>query len=315
MCYPHERVWVERLLQEHSQGATFSEPKLMSHIIETPEVKLQVGERYFRGIAKIGLHYFLSQFPVYSGHEQIFSRIRSFIFEETTEPIRRVDEFIQVRCHPLVLPMLDPNARPVTGGGRTSSRRRHVSESARLIFKCSSRSIIQDASTRSTWQRTPQSPRIMPLSISTDIFRAVRNRFGTFRLVMRYAKSCGFLQSLPDFEDLRFPRRGLINQPCFTVAESMRIIEVAREPFKTMFWLVAETGMRGGEVCGLQIEDVLDRAVFVRRSAWRGKLQTPKSQKAVRRRDFFGAVRASGAAYRKPDNRASVSNPRRDTVR
>lgn len=130
MCYPHERVWVERLLQEHSQGATFSEPKLMSHIIETPEVKLQVGERYFRGIAKIGLHYFLSQFPVYSGHEQIFSRIRSFIFEETTEPIRRVDEFIQVRCHPLVLPMLDPNARPVTGW------RAHVLAAETCFGKC-----------------------------------------------------------------------------------------------------------------------------------------------------------------------------------
>jgi integrase len=98
--------------------------------------------------------------------------------------------------------------------------------------------------------------------------KTVRNRFGTFRLVMLYAKQCGFVQSF-DFKGLRFPKRGLINQPCFTIDESKKIIEAAREPFRTMFWLVAETGMRGGEVCGLQIEDVLDRAVFVRRSAWR----------------------------------------------
>jgi integrase len=119
--------------------------------------------------------------------------------------------------------------------------------------------------------------------------KTIRNRFGTFRLVMQYAKSCGFLQSF-DFKGLRFPKRGLINQPCFTAAESKKIIEAAREPFRTMFWLVAETGMRGGEVCGLMVEDILDRAVFVRRSAWRGKLQTPKSPKAVRRVEISSAL-------------------------
>jgi integrase len=119
--------------------------------------------------------------------------------------------------------------------------------------------------------------------------KTIRNRFGTFRLVMQYAKSCGFLPAF-DFKGLRFPKRGLINQPCFTVAESKKIIEAAREPFRTMFWLVAETGMRGGEVCGLMVEDVFDRAVFVRRSAWRGKLQTPKSPKAVRRVEISSAL-------------------------
>jgi hypothetical protein len=111
-CHPHERVWVEKLLQEHSPGMTFSEPKLMSHVIETPEVKFQLGERYFRGIAKIGLHYFLTQFPTYSGHEPMFSPVRSFIFEETKEPVRRVNEYVQTRHHPLLLPMLNPEARP-----------------------------------------------------------------------------------------------------------------------------------------------------------------------------------------------------------
>jgi hypothetical protein len=111
-CHPHERAWIEKLLQEHSPGMTFSEPKLMSHVIETPEVMFQLGERYFRGIAKIGLHYFLTQFPIYSGYEKIFSRIRAFIYQETKEPVRRVNEFVHARHHPLLLPMLNPDARP-----------------------------------------------------------------------------------------------------------------------------------------------------------------------------------------------------------
>jgi integrase len=119
--------------------------------------------------------------------------------------------------------------------------------------------------------------------------KTVRNRFGTLRLVMQYAKSCGYVPSF-DFKGLRFPKRGLVDQPCFTSEQAKQVIESAREPFRTMFWLVAETGMRGGEVCGLMVEDVLDRAVFVRRSAWRGKLQTPKSKKAIRRVEISAAL-------------------------
>jgi hypothetical protein len=111
-CYPHERPWVEELIQEHSPGATFSAPKLMSHIIETPQVKFQLGERYFRGIAKIGFHYFLTQFPTYTGHEAIFVPIRAFIGEETNEPIRHVNDFLAMRNHSLLVPMLDPEVRP-----------------------------------------------------------------------------------------------------------------------------------------------------------------------------------------------------------
>jgi hypothetical protein len=60
-----------------------SGPKLMSHVIETPGVGLQLGEGYFRDSPKSWLHYFLTQFPLYSEYEGIFSGIRSFIREET----------------------------------------------------------------------------------------------------------------------------------------------------------------------------------------------------------------------------------------
>src|SRR6185312_16284678 len=43
-------------------------------------------------------------------------------------------------------------------------------------------------------------------------------------------------------------------------------------------------GIRSGELCGLRVDDLdLDRGLLsIRRSSWRGKLQTPKSSKAVR---------------------------------
>jgi integrase len=59
---------------------------------------------------------------------------------------------------------------------------------------------------------------------------------------------------------------------------------MAAEPYKTMFWILAETGMRGGELCGLGVSDVdLQKGIItVCRSAWRGTLQPPKTENAVR---------------------------------
>jgi hypothetical protein len=111
-CYPDERDWVEALVRAVSPEVTFSEPKLMSYVIEQPQATFVLGERYFRAFAKIGFHYFLTQFPMYTGREEMFAKIRAFIYEDTTEPVRRINEFIGMRQHPLLLPMLNPDARP-----------------------------------------------------------------------------------------------------------------------------------------------------------------------------------------------------------
>jgi integrase len=59
----------------------------------------------------------------------------------------------------------------------------------------------------------------------------------------------------------------------------------ASEPCRTFYRILAETGIRGGEICGLRIEDLdLDHGVIhVRQSVWRGQLQTVKSRRGNRR--------------------------------
>lgn len=54
---------------------------------------------------------------------------------------------------------------------------------------------------------------------------------------------------------------------------------------KAFFATAAGTGMRFGELAGLRVEDVdLHGAIIsVRRSAWEGKEQTPKTRNAVRK--------------------------------
>jgi len=113
--------------------------------------------------------------------------------------------------------------------------------------------------------------------------KTTRNQIATFRCVWKTAKAWGYVTHNP-FDALVLPRLNPEQQPCYSAEQIRQIISEAQEPYRTMFWLVAETGMRGGEVCGLAIEDMnLEaRVIRVRRSAWRGRLQAPKTANAVR---------------------------------
>jgi integrase len=70
----------------------------------------------------------------------------------------------------------------------------------------------------------------------------------------------------------------------FSIEEAKRILAAAPEPYHTFYWLAVETGMRAGELCGLHVDDFdFERGLAnVRRSVWRGKFQSPKSENAVR---------------------------------
>lgn len=113
--------------------------------------------------------------------------------------------------------------------------------------------------------------------------KSILNLIATLRSLFLSAIDWKYLTSNPA-TNVRLPERRLIETPELTPEQALEIIRKAEEPYKTMFWIVAETGMRGGEVCGLFVDDVdLDRQmIHVRRSAWRGQLQTPKSGNAVR---------------------------------
>lgn len=114
--------------------------------------------------------------------------------------------------------------------------------------------------------------------------KTIRNMITTLRLILRAGESWGYLDKDPT-KRLKFPPPDLKNEVCYTTEQAHEIIEQAPLPFNLMFGIVAETGMRGGEVCGLSIDDIdFDkRTLTVKRSAWRGKLQTPKTPNAVRR--------------------------------
>jgi len=68
----------------------------------TPCAQFQVTERYHRAFAKLGFHYFLSQFSRFTGREEMFTNIRQFIAEEVDDSPGRVSSFITERRTPLL---------------------------------------------------------------------------------------------------------------------------------------------------------------------------------------------------------------------
>jgi hypothetical protein len=101
ICDPEERVRLEPLILAVWPRVSFSAPVLGATQFEKAVIDLQLTDRYFRAIAKIGFHYFLTQFPDLSGSEPCFSEIRHFILEERGS-IMLANKFVGKRSGPLL---------------------------------------------------------------------------------------------------------------------------------------------------------------------------------------------------------------------
>ena len=111
--------------------------------------------------------------------------------------------------------------------------------------------------------------------------KTARNVMDTLSAILRKAKRWGYVCEGVDFRALEFAADAVRRVPRFFTAEQVQqIIEAAPEPYKTMFTILAMTGMRAGEMLGLQWEDIDFAAgcIHIRRSAWYGNIQTTKSK-------------------------------------
>lgn len=113
--------------------------------------------------------------------------------------------------------------------------------------------------------------------------KTVRNIHVTLQGMFKSARAWRYISTDP-LAGVVLPRRARSSAHFFTLEEVRRIVGAASEPYKTFYWLAAETGMRASELCGLRTSDLDLEAnqVTVRQSAWRGKVQSPKTENAYR---------------------------------
>ena len=68
----------------------------------------------------------------------------------------------------------------------------------------------------------------------------------------------------------------------FTLKDVARIIEASEGEHRVFYWLLAETGIRAGELAGLRLEDITGELLTVNQSVWHGMVQTPKTNNSIR---------------------------------
>jgi len=90
-----------------------------------------------------------------------------------------------------------------------------------------------------------------------------------------------FFNSHNPFHKLKLRKVAKGNQPCFSPLEIRQIIEASSEPYKTVWTVVAETGMRRGEVCALECGavDCENCVIVVSKSSWNRSVGSTKANK------------------------------------
>jgi integrase len=110
--------------------------------------------------------------------------------------------------------------------------------------------------------------------------KTVLNVIGTLSSMLNTAKNWGYICEGVSVRRLVLPEREVKQQArTFTPEQAKAIIELAQNPWRTMFAIAAYAGFRAGEILGLSVEDVdLKRGVLnIRKTAWYGQIQTAKS--------------------------------------
>jgi integrase len=141
----------------------------------------------------------------------------------------------------------------------------------------------------------PETQQFFVNSLDGASRKTVLNVLSTLSAMLTTAKNWGYSASQVEQKKLVLPDRNAYVAPHFTRSQVESIFRLAQEPWRTFFVLLAMTGMRAGEALGLQWGDVdFDhKCIHIRRSAWYGKAQSPKS-------------RTSAAPITLPDALASV---------
>lgn len=112
----------------------------------------------------------------------------------------------------------------------------------------------------------------------------ILNVLGSLWSIRKKARRWGYVVSDVRQADLVIPASRPSKPGRFFTAEQVRsILSLSSEPWRSMFALAAMAGLRADEVLGLSFDDLdfEQRLIFVRRSAWSGRLFSPKSSRSV----------------------------------
>jgi integrase len=125
----------------------------------------------------------------------------------------------------------------------------------------------------------PENQQIFINSLQGASRKTALNLLSTLSAMLTTAKNWGYSAQRVELSKLVLPERNEFIAPHFTRSQVEGILNLAQEPWRTFFIVLALSAMRAGEALGLQWADVdfEHRCIHIRRSAWHGRVQSTKS--------------------------------------
>ena len=147
----------------------------------------------------------------------------------------------------------------------------------------------------------PENQQIFINSLDGASRKTVLNVLSTLSAMLSTAKNWGYSAREIDLKKLVLPDRNSYVAPHFTLSQVESIFNLAQEPWRTFFVVLAMTGMRAGETLGLQWADIdfNHNCIHIRRSAWYGKVQSTKSKTSSAPITLPGALASVLSEYKK----------------
>ena len=110
--------------------------------------------------------------------------------------------------------------------------------------------------------------------------KTIRNHWSTVSLIWNAALAQKYVDAL--LPKPKLPRRAKKKAKFFTLGQVAKIIAASEGEQRVFYWLAAETGLRGGELAGLKLNDIDGESLTINRSVWHCKEQSPKTNNALR---------------------------------
>lgn len=121
--------------------------------------------------------------------------------------------------------------------------------------------------------------------------KTIRNLIAELRSMWNSAQAWNYVGESDPFKRLRLPAVDEKEQPVFVPEDARRIIAAAETPYDTAYWLVAQTGIRRGELCALDVSDFNAQwGVIVAKRTRSGKFITDNKSRTPRIFKLFSAI-------------------------
>ena len=109
--------------------------------------------------------------------------------------------------------------------------------------------------------------------------KTIRNVWGVVSLIWQEALKQNYVDAV--LPKPKLPKPGDSDERFFTPEEVGKIIANAGD-WRTFYWLLAETGIRAGELAGLKLVNVRGNCLDVKQSVWNGEEQALKTKNSKR---------------------------------